>query len=167
MKHYLPIAVGLILLGMSPVHANDGMGVDVNTRAQADLSGAAATATQPESSDKSATDTKSAESTQQENTTVQQASQQTTETDSKASPVLESQPATGTVPATSGAEATQTETKTTETSSTETKGTAAAPNVQKLFKFFHSQKQQADADPGKKDGADPASSTTKDTQSPQ
>lgn len=165
MKHYLPIAVGLILLGVSPVHANDGMGVDVNTRAQSDLSGTAAS--QLQSSDKSAADTKSSESTQQENTTIQQTSQQTSDTDSKASPVLESQPATGAVPGTPGAEATQTETKTTETSSTEAKGTTAAPNVQKLFKFFHSQKQQAEAAPGKKDASDPASNATKDTQAPQ
>lgn len=165
MKSYLPIAVGLILLGMSPVHANDGMGVEVNTKVQSDLSGVAASPL--ESSDKSTADTKSAEATQQENTTMQQTTQQTTDTESKASPVLESQPAAGAVPSTPGAEATQTETKTTETSSTETKGAATAPNVQKLFKFFHSQKQQAEAEPGKKDAADPASNATKDTQAPQ
>jgi hypothetical protein len=181
MKNYLPIAVGLILLAGSPALANDGMGVDVNAKAQTDLSAGAAAA-QFGASTQSAVDAKTADAktadattadaktddaaqadtTQQENTTIQQTTQQTSETDSKAAPVLENQPATaGTVP---GTEATQTETNATETSSTDAKGTAAAPNVQKLFKFFHSQKQQAEGDTTeKKDASTPAP----DAQSPQ
>jgi hypothetical protein len=162
MKQYLPLAIGLVLLATNPVQAKDGLSVDVNAGAQTGLTTATPANTQVENSAQTTVDTKTTESTQQESSTVQQSTEAgtQTETDAKAAPVMESQPSTGNATA-DDASKTETEVKTSESTTTETKA-VTAPNVQKLFKFFHSSEKQADAEAGKKDVSTPPS-----TQAPQ